>query len=446
MLFRRPFGALLCGLLLCACAQEEAPSTPADPVLARVGEREITERDFSEVLQRLGSDAQALTLEQWRQQFQLVIDRELMMREARRRNLHEEASVQNAVRAWERNRLVSKLIELEMGDGLSWTEEELRSFYEETGAGSEIRLQRVDVEERQKALELLEKLRGGMDFGQLSSTYSMRPMATDWLNPLMVDARYAPLFLLDKGTVELIEAEGRYLLVQVADKRQVSLEQRRDLVERTLRRQRQQDANINFLARLAERHAVQIDTAALAQVLSGGASPGLRLLKSDAGEWTLAEYQQTIERLQQADSTPATTTTELGFRVTRAYVAENILAEEARGKGLYEELMEDREKVLQQKILESMWESDIYSQVRIEENELRAFYEQNRERYAPIANNAQTLSIQVGRDLREAKAAPIFEVFIENLRQQSADQVQMEEDNFREFVARQRQSTSPIDM
>ena len=50
----------------------------------------------------------------------------------------------------------------------------------------------------------------------------MRPMATDWLNPLMVDARYAPLFLLEKGTVELIEAEDRYLLVKVADKREVS--------------------------------------------------------------------------------------------------------------------------------------------------------------------------------------------------------------------------------
>ena len=419
---------------------------PHDPVLARVGERTITERDFNEVLQRLGNDHQALTLEQWRQQFQLLVDRELMMSEARRRNLHEDEAVLNAVQAWERNRLVSTLIELEMGDDMSWTEQELSTFYEEMGAGSEIRLQRIDVSDRQKALKFLEQIRDGTDFTQLAAANSMRPMATDWLNPLMVDARYAPLFLLNKGTVELIEAENRYLLVKVADKRQVSLDERRALVKRTLRRQRQQEANIKFLALIAERHAVQIDTAALTQVIGGGGALELRLLKSNLGEWTLGQYQQSIKRLQQADSAPATTANELGFRITRAYVADQLLVEEARSRNLYEEMEEDRKKVLQQKILESMWESDIYSQVETNESDLRAFYEQNKARYASVAGNAQTLSVQVGRDLREAKAAPIFDEFIANLRQQSAAQIQIDENNFREFVARQRQSASPIDM
>ena len=419
---------------------------PHDPVLARVGERTITERDFNEVLQRLGNDHQALTLEQWRQQFQLLVDRELMMSEARRRNLHEDEAVLNAVQAWERNRLVSTLIELEIGDDMSWTEQELSTFYEEMGAGSEIRLQRIDVSDRQKALKFLEQIRDGTDFTQLAAANSMRPMATDWLNPLMVDARYAPLFLLNKGTVELIEAENRYLLVKVADKRQVSLDERRALVKRTLRRQRQQEANIKFLALIAERHAVQIDTAALTQVIGGGGALELRLLKSNLGEWTLGQYQQSIKRLQQADSAPATTANELGFRITRAYVADQLLVEEARSRNLYEEMEEDRKKVLQQKILESLWESDIYSQVETNESDLRAFYEQNKARYASVAGNAQTLSVQVGRDLREAKAAPIFDEFIANLRQQSAAQIQIDENNFREFVARQRQSASPIDM
>ncbi len=419
---------------------------PHDPVLARVGEQTITERDFNEVLQRLGNDHQALTLEQWRQQFQLLVDRELMMSEARRRNLHEDEAVLNAVQAWERNRLVSTLIELEMGDDMSWTEQELSTFYEEMGAGSEIRLQRIDVSDRQKALGFLEQIRDGTDFTQLAAANSMRPMTTDWLNPLMVDARYAPLFLLNKGTVELIEAENRYLLVKVADKRQVSLDERRALVKRTLRRQRQQEANIKFLALIAERHAVQIDTAALTQIIGGGGALELRLLKSNLGEWTLGQYQQSIKRLQQADSAPATTANELGFRITRAYVADQLLVEEARSRNLYEEMEEDRKKVLQQKILESMWESDIYSQVETNESDLRAFYEQNKARYASVAGNAQTLSAQVGRDLREAKAAPIFDEFIANLRQQFAAQIQINENNFREFVARQRQSASPIDM
>ena len=144
------------------------------------------------------------------------------------------------------------------------------------------------------------------------------------------------------------------------------------------------------------------------------------------------QYQQSIKRLQQADSAPATTANELGFRITRAYVADQLLVEEARSRNLYEEMEEDRKKVLQQKILESMWESDIYSQVETDESDLRAFYEQNKAvSHASVAGNAQTLSVQVGRHLREAKAAPIFDEFLANLRQQSAAQVQIDENNFR---------------
>ena len=115
----------------------------------------------------------------------------------------------------------------------------------------------------------------------------MRPMATDWLNPLMVDARYAPLFLLDKGTVELIEAENRYLLVKVADKRQVA--------RRTPRAGRTHAASptsargqYKLSGAASERHAVQIDTAALRRLLAVGVHPDLRLLKSNLGEWTLS--------------------------------------------------------------------------------------------------------------------------------------------------------------
>ena len=85
-----------------------------------------------------------------------------MMSEARRRNLHEDEAVLNAVQAWERNRLVSTLIELEMGDDMSWTEQELSAFYEDMGAGSEIRLQRIDVADRQKAVGFLEQIRDGL--------------------------------------------------------------------------------------------------------------------------------------------------------------------------------------------------------------------------------------------------------------------------------------------
>ena len=333
-----------------------------------------------------------------------------------------------------------------MAAELSWSEEELNAFYSETGAGSEIRLQRLDIKERDQALTLLKKLRAGSSFNQIAQEIGVRPLSTDWLNLLMVDARYAPLFLLDEGAVELIEAEGRYLLVQIAAKREVPLEQRRQLAEQNIKRRKEQAANIAYLARLAERYAVQIDTAALAQVMAGRGASNLRLLKSNIGEWTQSEYLQAMSRLQQEDAIEATSIAELGFRVTRAYVANLLLGEEARRQGLYEELVANKEKVQQQKMLEALWEIEIYPQISVSEDELRAFYEQNKERYAALANNAQALTNQVTRDLREAKAAPVFDRYINDLRQKSAAQIQVEEEHFQEFVARQRQSATPVDL
>ncbi|MFT5087508.1 MAG: hypothetical protein ACI906_004705 [Candidatus Latescibacterota bacterium] len=431
--------------LLGACAQQE---TKADTnlVLARVGEKAITEQNFKEALQRLVGDTQTLTLEEWRQRFQILIDTNLLLATARERGLNEQPSVRQAIANWERNWLVGQLLQREMAEELSWSEEELNAFYTETGSSSEIRLQRVDIQKRDQALALLEKLNAGDSFIEVAKANGIHPRSTDWLNLLMVDARYAPLFLLDEGAVELIEAEGRYLLVQIASKREVALEERRGLVEHNLKRRKEQAANIAYLARIAERYAVQLDTAALAQVIAGKGTSKLRLLKSSLGEWTQSEYLQTMSHLQQGDAAQAASTAELGFRVTRAYVADLLLSEEARRQGLHEEMAAAKEKVLQQKTLEALWESDIYSQVSVDENELRAFYEQNKEHYAALANDAQKLNIQVGRDLREAKAAPIFDQYIDNLRQQSAAQVQIEEDNFREFVARQRQNATPVDL
>ncbi len=432
--------------LLSACGQQQTDIDTSNQVLARVAGKDITERDFSAALQRLGNDSQALTLEEWRRQFQILIDTNLLLATARAGGLDEQSSVLQAVVIWERNQLVNQLLQREMAAELSWSEEELQAFYSETGAGSEIRLQRLDIEERDQALALLEKLHAGLSFNEAAQARGTRPLSTDWLNPLMVDARYAPLFLLDKDAVELVEAEGRYLLVQIAAKREVPLEERRELVERNLKRRKEQATNIAYLARLAERYAVQLDTAALAQVIAGKGAANLRLLKSSIGEWAQSDYLQAMSHLQQEDATQATSTAELGFRVTRAYVADLLLSEEARRQGLYEELVADKEKVLQQKMLEALWEKEIYPQVSVSEDELRAFYEQNKEHYAALANNAQALTIQVNRDLREAKAAPVFDQYINDLRQKSAAQIQIEEEHFREFVARQRQSATPVDL
>ena len=259
----KPQTALL-ALGLWACV--DAPPESASAVLARVGEAEISERDFAAALEKLPAGSEAQPLADWRRQFQALIDKELLLLEARAQGLDE--AVAGAVAAWERKELVEQLLVREMGEQLAYAETELAEFFAESGAGREIRLRRLPVRERAAAMEMLKKAQDGVDLpGEWGES--------GWLNALNAgDARMAALFLREVGAVELVETNGQYWVIAIAAEREVSLADRRPLVEAALTRHKKQQANLAYLEQLTNQYAVQLDTAALRQVAEGAAQTG----------------------------------------------------------------------------------------------------------------------------------------------------------------------------
>ena len=82
----KPRPALLAlGLWACADAPPESPSA----ILARVGEVEISARDFATALERIPAGSEAQPLADWRRQLQALIDKELLLLEARAQGLDE---------------------------------------------------------------------------------------------------------------------------------------------------------------------------------------------------------------------------------------------------------------------------------------------------------------------------------------------------------------------
>ena len=407
-------------------------------VLARVGEAEISERDFVAALEKLPAGSEAQPLADWRRQFQALIDKELLLLEAQAQGLDE--AVAGAVAAWERKELVESLLVREMGDQLAYGETELAEFFAESGAAREIRLRRLPVRDRAAAMEALSKAQDGMD---LAGEWS----ESGWLNALNAgDARVAALFLQEVGTVELVETNGQYLVITVAAERQVSLADRRALVEAALTRHKKQQANLAYLEKLTSQYAVQLDTAALRQVAAGAAQPEMRLVSSAAGDWSVADYQQALVRLG-ADTGPLPVdVSALGFKVTRAFVADQILPQEARKHNLYAELEPRRAKVREQKLIQALWEREIFAHIQIDPAQVRAFYEANAQRYARSGALGRELQAQVARDLRDAQAAPLFDRYIEQLREKYAAIVAVEEERLGEFVSRRRQAANPVEL
>ena len=432
----KPQTALLAlGLWACAAAP---PEESASAVLARVGETEIREQDFAAALEKLPTGSEAQTLADWRSQFQALIDKELLLLEARAQGLDE--AVAGAVAAWERKELVEALLLREMGDQLAHTEPELAEFFAESGAGREIRLRRLPVRERAAAMKMLRKAQNGVELpGEWSES--------GWLNALNVgDVRMAALFLREVGDVELIEANGQYWVITIADERQVSLADRRSLAEAALTRHKKQQANLAYLEQLTNQYAVQLDTAALRQVATGAAQPAMRLISSATGDWSAADYQQALTRLG-ADAGPQPTdVSALGFKVTRAFVVDQILPQEARKHGLDAELEERRAQVRAQKLIQALWEREIFAHIEIDPAQVRAFYEANAQRYARSGAFGREMQAQVARDLHDAKAAPLFDRYIEQLREKYATVVAVEEGPFGKFVSRRRQAANPVEL
>ena len=407
-------------------------------VLARVGEAEISERDFVAALEKLPAGSEAQPLADWRRQFQALIDKELLLLEAQAQGLDE--AVAGAVAAWERKELVESLLVREMGDQLAYGETELAEFFAESGAAREIRLRRLPLRDRAAAMEALRKVQDRVDLpGEWSES--------GWLNALNAgDARVAALFLREVGDVELVETNGQYLVITVAAERQVSLVDRRSLVEAALTRHKKQQANLAYLEKLTSQYAVQLDTAALRQVAAGAAQLEMRLVSSAAGDWSVADYQQALVRLG-ADTEPLPVdVSAFGFKVTRAFVADQILPQEARKHNLYAELEPRRAKVREQKLIQALWEREIFAHIQIDPAQVRTFYEANAQRYARSGALGRELQAQVARDLRDAQAAPLFDRYIEQLREKYAAIVAVEEGRLGEFVSRRRQAANPVEL
>ena len=287
-----------------------------------------------------------------------------------------------------------------------------------------------------------------MEFAQLGETYGLANWSeSGWLNAFNTgDPRLAALFLLAEGAVELIEADGQYMVMGLAETRPVSLEDRRTLAETALAQRKKQQANLAYLEHLTGKYAVRLDTSGLRQTYTGRVQPDRRLVSSTLGDWNFGDYQQALARLGAGGERLPDAIDALGFKVTRAFVADRLLTEEAKQHGLYEGLHARREKLREQKLIEALSDREIFSQVQIDENEFGAFYAANKERYASLGGNKEALQNQIVQDLRDAKAAPLFDRYIEQLRQRHAAIVAVNDELLGEFVSRRRQAKSPVDL
>ncbi|MBM3279626.1 MAG: peptidylprolyl isomerase [Candidatus Handelsmanbacteria bacterium] len=443
-------GAALCAALAWSCGPRQ-PAQSGPVVLATVAGAAVTDQNFASAAEKLGTGSgETQTLDDWRRQLQLLIDRQLLLFEGRQQGLDNAPQVLQALETWERGKQIELLMKKQLGGRLAWDDAQLAEFFASRGADREIRLSRLVLRDRKLALAVLQRARKGEKFERLvaeqgkggdGQTYSGE---LGWFNPLVVaDPRLTSLFDQEVGAVELIESEGAYFLLTLTDKRQVSLQDRRQLAEQALTQKRQADADLAYLEFLIGKYEVRLDTAALQQLQAPAPLPAIRLVRSKLGDWSIGDYQRALKALPQPEAGPPAVVAMLSLQVTRTYIVDQLLAREVQEQGLEAPLREAHERLHEQKIIEALWERQGLRQVPVSEEELEVFYQAHKAGYPPPPPTQAGLAEwqgRVRRDLQEEKAAPLFESYLASLRQRHAGQIHVDEEGFQAFVARRRQA------
>lgn len=186
------------GLWVAACG-----GPPADPeVLARVGDVEIRLADVRAFEGRLvtrktpqkGDEAAH------RQSLQTLVDREVLLLEARAQNLHEDPEVQQKLADHERRRLADEMMERNVLKRAEIDAAEIRQAYEDGWNERAIGLE-IFVGSRAKAAEVLELVAAGVDFAEIGRQHS-----TDFFFDFPTGAARRFDYFPFEGPAEIVQA------------------------------------------------------------------------------------------------------------------------------------------------------------------------------------------------------------------------------------------------
>lgn len=234
----------LAALAVAAHAQQSQPATPPaaaapeasgaavpNPVLAKVGDKEIHQADLASAATGLPEQYRNLPPQVlYPMLLDQVIDREALVMRARKEGLQNDPKVQEQMRSADDRVLQNALLSREVGPTL--TEAAVRAQYDKEYAGKpgpeEVHAQHILVDSKEKAEKIIADLKGGADFAELAKKNSTDPGAANggdlgWFKKGdMVPAFADAAFSMKPGDVDPqpVQTQFGWHVIKVLDKRQ----------------------------------------------------------------------------------------------------------------------------------------------------------------------------------------------------------------------------------
>ena len=259
-------------ILLWGCGQ-----APEDTqLLAQVGDVRISVDDLRNYARNSRIDGEVSGV-QYRELLQTLVDREVLLVEARLRGVDEDSLVLSRLREHEEERLLEEMLHRQVSARLSVTPEEVRTEYQNGGWGEKVRNLQIFVSSPKKVRMLLERLQEGADFEELGRRWSEDrlfkiPAGSGQI--FSYSAMDGPrkvveeVFGLSVGEVSgAIKVDEGWVIAKVLERRKVSLEEVREKVERWLARRKKQALRDVYFISLRESFGLALNKEGMDSVL-----------------------------------------------------------------------------------------------------------------------------------------------------------------------------------
>ena len=398
-MFQRFF---VCGLFLAVagCEPERGPAPP-ETALATVAGEAITaldldrfERELPDYLRSKKEGAAA-----HRAHLQSLIDKKLVLREARKRALDQHPGLKDKLSKMVNTRLVEERSREMVDAQIAVTEAELRAAYEEESLGWEIWPAHILSASEEDAREIIRLLDAGASFSELARERSLADDADKGGNlgaffgqGGAVSSLRAGTFHLEEGQVsEPIRTIDGYEVVKVLKKQRIPFEELRDDIAKRFSRRKWVSRREAVLDSLKKVHDLRYHRDRVHAVLAGLQRRGLDQAQAQAplveytgGAIKVGDFVQGQLNLEKGVLPPDSAAV---FYVLELWVLpDSLLALEARTQGLHQraDIVEWKKKKLQRLLASQLRLDEVAGKVEVTDAEVRAYYDEHLDAYESL--------------------------------------------------------------
>jgi peptidyl-prolyl cis-trans isomerase C len=265
-------------IIILACAKKEETK-----VVARIGDKVITLEEFEKEVESLPDFYKPLLLDPKakREFLEKLIDREILLLEARKAGVYEREDVRRKIEECEKGVILDAFLSQILREKDEVTEEEAKRYYdehkEEFFMNESIRVRHIVVRTLEEAKEIKKRLEQGEDFVELAKRYSISPSGK-WGGDLGYIQRgqvgkefeKAAFSLKRPGEIsDIVKTTFGYHIIRLEDRkppRQLSFEEVRDKIIQKLKEQKKQKALEDYLKNVKKQYKIVINE----KLLEGG--------------------------------------------------------------------------------------------------------------------------------------------------------------------------------